>query len=334
MDNLKSEYKKAVSKFKNDSRIKECFHFDHNKCDENIIRAHSLQKNGVLSLLEEEVNGNLSIYSFLHKEINNQLEPVGFIPMGKKETSTFHGFCKHHDLEIFKPIENYDVDLENDEHCFLLTYRAFAKDFHAKYESIQGYKKNSQMHESLPNFIEQIIAGSELGNRDGIYVKNRFNEILQNRNYEELEYFTYKLNYRIPLALASSMTPDFYMTNKAFNLSVDPKVIYEHVNFVVLPTKNYETLILLSCLPEHKKAINFIDQIHDLPKLKLLKIFTSLAIGYVENTFISPRLYNKLNSNEKKQLIYELKISNPIIRSSLGKFFTSKLNFFDERFKD
>ncbi len=166
-----------------------------------------------------------------------------------------------------------------------------------------------------------------------MYIKKRLNEILKNEEYDQLEYFTYKLDYLIPIALASSMTPDYNFRNEIFNLSNDPNIVYEHVNFIIQPTKTNKTLIIFSCLPEHEKAIKFLDQLNDMPEFMLLKTFTSLAIGYVENTFLSPSIWNKLYKNEKKILMDELKITNPMERGINGKMFKSKLNLFDPRFK-
>ncbi|MEO1055164.1 MAG: hypothetical protein AAFX87_31320 [Bacteroidota bacterium] len=180
------EFKRFRSSFYKSSRIKECFHFDHSSCSNNIISAHSLQRSGVLDLLEEEVNGNLSIYSFLNIEYDSAGKASGFTPLGKKSASTFYGFCGYHDTEVFKKIENNDIDLENDEHCFLLSYRGFAKEYHAKKETLQGYQTNEfyqkRVHKSVRN---SLIESSKLGLRDCEIVKSRLNQILRQEQYSE-----------------------------------------------------------------------------------------------------------------------------------------------------
>lgn len=333
-DRIDLQIKKAKIQLKKDSRIKECFHFDKESCSKQIISAHSLQRNRVLNLIEDEVNGNSSVYSFLHQKYSKEGLPDGFEPLGKKIASTFFGFCGYHDNQIFSPIENYPVDINSDEHCFLLSYRAFARDFHSKYESIQGYKTNEHFKATVDtDLTEGLIEGSEIGLRDSLMVKNRLNDILKNKDFSQLETSIFKLNYMVPLALAASMNPDFSYKNEILNKSQDPNIIYEFVNFVIQPLETGETLILLSCLPEHKKSIKFIDQLDNLKQIPFLKAITSLAISHVENTFFSPKMWEKMTVIEKKQLIYELQVTVPPIRALNKGFFHSKLNLFDPKFK-
>lgn len=169
----KQKFKEARSKFLRDARIKECFHFDKSKCNGDIVQAHSLQKNGVLNIIESEVNGNNVIFSFLRPEIEDGLMFSGFEPLGRKQASTFHGFCKFHDSEVFRSIENTPIDIENDEHCFLLSYRAFAKEYHAKIETLKGYKTNDIFSKEKYRHIQQsLIRGTELAIKDYDPVKD------------------------------------------------------------------------------------------------------------------------------------------------------------------
>uniref|UniRef100_UPI00404A02F4 hypothetical protein n=1 Tax=Fulvivirga sp. TaxID=1931237 RepID=UPI00404A02F4 len=328
------KFKKLTSKFNKDSKIKECFHFNSEQCSKDIISAHSIQRGKILTLLEENINGNSTVYSFLHLKFDDNGRPVGFDPLGKKTASTFYGFCGYHDTEIFKSIENNDVDLNNDEHCFLLSYRAFAKDYHAKKETLQGYKNNLFYRmPGLKDIRQGMINGSELGLRDADFVKNRLNELLKDKNYGELEFLTYKLDYMVPIALAASFNPDYSYKNELLNLSGDSSIEYEFVNFIIQPTLSGETLILLSCLPEQKKSVKFIDQLYQLKPLLFEKAISSLAIAYVENTFVSPSIWGRLSLLEREQLLSELFLTSPQSRSTLVGFFHSKLNLLDRKFR-
>ena len=66
------QFKKAISIFRKDAKIKECFHFDTACCSDKIIAAHSIQRNGVLSLVEDAVNGSSCVYSFLHLKYDEE----------------------------------------------------------------------------------------------------------------------------------------------------------------------------------------------------------------------------------------------------------------------
>jgi hypothetical protein len=325
MSKINIEANKWKSKFRKDARIKECFHYDSLNCSDKIISAHSIQRNNVLSLIESSFKGNLSVYSFLNVTRSTDGRIVGFEPIGKKEASTFFGFCGYHDNELFKEIENNPIDLGNDLHCFLLSYRAFAKDFHAKKESLKAYKTN------LDIIPPGLIFHSELGHRDGLISKNKINGLLESNNYDSLEYLTYELPFVIPLALSASINPFFNYQGEMINDPDNIIIPYEYINFIIQPTNDGRTVILLSCFYEDTKSCKLLDQLSSLNDLKFLRAISSLAISHVENTFFSPIMWTKLNYREKQQLLYELEITDPFYNPE--RFFHSKINFFDKRFK-
>lgn len=327
------QLRKDISSFKKDSQIIQCFHFDHAECSANIIKAHSLQMNGVLSVLESTVNENSTIYSFLDFKYDENGKIIGFAPLGKKSASTFTGFCGFHDNGLFEEIEKKDFNPDDDKHCFLTSYRSFAKDFHAKIETTQGFGVNEKYKE--PNLHEVsglLIEGSELSKRDGMIVKNRLDDILKNGNFDELYYFCVTLEYTAPVAVACSFNPDYSYKNKLLNKSTDPNVIYQFVNLSVIPTNSNQTHIIFSCLPEHDKSILFLDELEELPDLLLHKAISSIIVGYAENTFISPKFWEQLSTTQKETLINELQLTNPLIRGMLETFFHSKINMFDEKY--
>ena len=47
--------------YKDASRIKECFHHKKDECRGKIKQAHSIQYSGKLTVLESDVNGNVSL---------------------------------------------------------------------------------------------------------------------------------------------------------------------------------------------------------------------------------------------------------------------------------
>ena len=155
----------------------------------------------------------------------------------------------------------------------------------------------------------------------------------KNENYDELEYFAYTLIYMIPLALAASFDPDYSYSNRVLNKSDDPNVIYECVTFTIIPLESGETQILFSCLPEQKKSVKFIDELSKLPDLILEKAISSLIIAYVENTFISPEMWDNLGIKVQEQLLNELHLTNPMLRSMQSKFFHSKVNLLDKKYQ-
>ena len=83
------EWYKQFSQFRRDSKIKKCFREGYDECGESIVAAHSIQRNGVLDILESEISGKMAVLSFLDLEFNEKGEHVGFRTLGKKVASTF-----------------------------------------------------------------------------------------------------------------------------------------------------------------------------------------------------------------------------------------------------
>lgn len=329
MDEFLKKLERQKSQFKHDSKIKECFHYDKKNCFGKIKSAHSLQKNGVLDILEYEINKNKVVYSFLHPK------PIGegFIPLGKKECSTFFGFCDYHDSTLFAPIENFEIDLRSDEHCFLLCYRTFSKEYHSKIEANKGYKTNYLYN--LPEnqiFKNQMIDGNELGLRDLKIIKDKLNDILAKEKYDNLEYFKYILPYTIPIACSASITPSFSYSGKLLNKSDDINDIYENIMITVIPS-NKETNIVFGYFLEDEKSSLYIEELKLLPKKELENAITSILIGDIENTFISPIIWERMSKDEQSFLMQELIFTSPFILPIFeDSFFKSSLNLFDPKF--
>jgi hypothetical protein len=256
----------------------------------------------------------------------------GFKPIGKKEASTFHGFCDFHDSKVFHPIENSQIEIDSNKHCFLLSYRSFAKEFHAKIESLKAYKNHKAFSNSKNKTLqEDYIKGTELAIRDLIIVKNKLNNLLKRKAYDELEYFTYTLDYVIPIACATSITPYYSYKGVVLNKTDDIEDIYEVIILTIIPTKN-STNILFACFPEDKRSILYLDELEELPNLKLENAITSILISEVENTFFSPYIWEQLTERERKFLMQEITLTIPQFQSFQEGFFLSSLNLFETRF--
>ena len=67
------EFNRFASDAKKVGIIKECFHHKKDECVGKIKQAHSIQRNGRLSIIESEVNKN---YLFTHLLILNQMIKV------------------------------------------------------------------------------------------------------------------------------------------------------------------------------------------------------------------------------------------------------------------
>lgn len=243
-DSRMMEYQKLVASFKKLGMIKECFHHDKSQCKGDIKQAHSIQRNGRLSIIEADVKGNSSIYTFT-SAVATESSPIADLkPIGKKEASTFFGFCDEHDIKLFSPVENFSFD-GSDKHCFLHSYRSYAHSYHRKHEEQKAYDNpESPIVKLIPQmFVESMKKGIALGISDGVSRKAYLDDAIQNEKYDALEYFTYRKTGLYPFAVSSQMSPKVSYKNRSMNNHIDPNTPFSHPIITFLPDKD-ETAVV------------------------------------------------------------------------------------------
>lgn len=101
-------------------RTGRCLHFDAGITCTNPIDAHSIQKNGALSVIAQ--NGRVYVPSKNFSDTKRNLGQVVFAKRGIDAASTFRGFCGKHDNEIFQPIDDQPL-APSSEHILCLSWR-------------------------------------------------------------------------------------------------------------------------------------------------------------------------------------------------------------------
>lgn len=120
---------------------------------------------------------------------------------GRKEATTFTGFCGYHDKTVFQPIEDNLFNMSV-EHIFLHTYRCFAVEYHKKQEVS---KMEQTLFANKPSLLhmrkeENPFGGINMAIRDFEPVKKRFDKALLNKNYDILTSVVWEFNQTINFA--------------------------------------------------------------------------------------------------------------------------------------
>jgi hypothetical protein len=330
---LKNEFSKS---FKEAARIKECFHHKKDECAGIIKHSHSIQKNGRLSVLEGEINGNMCLYTFTSGTQSKNTMLDDLIPIGKKEASTFFGFCDYHDSKLFSIIENQSF-IDSDEHCFLHSYRSFAHSYHRKKEEIRGWNNDGTEYN---DYLKQIY-GQELleYKREGYKIvwdvyeekKKILDYAIENKNFSEFEFLTYTKEGVIPIAVSSVMCPRLSYKGRLMNNADNSDLQISQPIITFLPDKD-QTLVILMAFKNDKESVNLLDELNELNDFKLEKAITSLVIANCENTFMSPLFWKSLGKKGQRKLLDEF-INSTFSTKNDKNFFHSRFNFFDDKYK-
>ncbi|WP_428743076.1 hypothetical protein [Tenacibaculum sp.] len=330
------EFNREVQKQKSLFNIKECFHHDKDECKGKIKQAHSIQNNGRISIIASEVNKNISLYTLTNFIYGEQNMLKDLKPIGRKEASTFFGFCDFHDSKLFSPIENFEFDHDSEKHLFLHSYRSFAHSYHRKKEELNywsNFEKNKMNNGSLfsQHMQSRMIGGNEIALAELEKGKHYLDNAIANKNYDSLEYIVYQKEGLYPFAVSSQMSPKITYSGKSMNNHHDPNIPYENPIITFLPDKN-STIVIIAAFPFENKSITLLDELDSLNDLKLEKAITSLIIANCENTIISPLFWQNLSKKSQRKLLDEF-TENTINSTYSKKWFNSSFNFFDENYE-
>jgi len=334
------EFSKLKAEITKNATLKECLLSDSfEDCSNDIINAHSLQRMGALARIEYNVNGNNGVYALTEKQLNPQTGLLELKPIGKKVASTFFGFCGNHDLKLFQPIEqNPDlIDLESDEHCFLLSFRAFAISCHRKKEDINLLSKQDEplrnkIREYFNNSdIESQLEISKIGLQDLDRYKGILIQALKNKEYDSLDYLTYELDYTVPVAMSMMTTPPFLFSGKPININSDPNYQYSDILTTVIPLES-RSLIILAAFPDDPFGSEFLTELENMSDLEFQKALTWHIITNSENCFFSPKWFDKMDKRQK-QFIIELNdfsgaVTTPYLKYDKNRF---NINILDKK---
>lgn len=199
------------------ARIKQCIHPNKNKCSGNIIKAHAIQNNRVLSKLA--VNGMVQTMDGVSNLMFQDAQSKG-----RKIATTFTGFCAYHDKSLFQDIEDREFEA-NPKQIFSYTYRTFAWHYHKKIEQFKrteltkemAYKHNVQGISNANNYFNRLIDSEKMGIFENKMKLERFNQCLLNEEYGTVKSCIWEIPYEIQFAVSTMLEIEHDITGKQMN---------------------------------------------------------------------------------------------------------------------
>lgn len=117
----------------------------------DLIASHSVQDSRILEELaldQHVIQIGFDTSCVGKSTLSNRVEPTcKFDSVSIHKATTFIGLCNKHDTELFLPIDTEILSMENEQHVFLLTYRAVMKELAAS-------KKAAVMNQSM--FLSKV----------------------------------------------------------------------------------------------------------------------------------------------------------------------------------
>ncbi|REC39990.1 hypothetical protein DRF69_20600 [Chryseobacterium sp. 5_R23647] len=314
-------------KCKNSSRkrIKECF---YPGCLNESINSHVLQRKGIL----DQISTDSHLWTF-EKDVFYENE-FAFKRTGLKKAFAFNCFCNTHDTELFKEIENGDIDFTSYRTNLLFTLRTVYDEIYKKmvYANTRDcllknetnlfdkdkLKKESENAKLAIDDLK-ILAGKILYDLDND--SQQF--VIQNRAIPQIglcvsSFFTYETSAEIELM------------EKERGRELER---YTELFITIFPYKKDSQLIMAYEKIDEKKVENYVNEffLNDHPQICYQKI-TNLIIFNCQNKVFNDQFFNeKIKGIEYKYIEATQFMLNEQNKNERTFY---NINFYNNTFKD
>ncbi|MDZ7859762.1 MAG: hypothetical protein U5O15_03695 [Candidatus Krumholzibacteriota bacterium] len=263
------------------------------RCPNKSIRAHSIQKKGVLDLLSE--NGH--IY-----RIKNELDRVFWEREGINKATTFKGLCNKHDTEIFREIDSNPINLENPYHLFLLAYRSVLREMTVLIDgalrNLQGFRKKVSLgllDDEEPSFEEARMNGLFVNAEEFYEIKRLFDNIYLSEELSKIKHKTIIIeNIRPAIAISSIFT------------YAETKVKSEDTERIILNVypENNSLIVVFSYRNTDEEYIEArISNVIESKGMNQLYQLSKMVLRNCYNFIVSPILYRSWDEDRKNIML-------------------------------
>jgi len=309
---LQSSYKFDMSKFlkrlNNISKEGRCLHYQAgDRCNE-IIKAHSIQNNGVLSKIANEkkviyaLSKNMSDFE---KNDGN----LGFRKYSIHKFSIFRGFCGNHDNDLFKPIDTSYFKSGNQQQVFLYAYRSLAKELFDKENALtlwvdilEDVKDNIGLSKS----ISLQIDGTKNSLNSLNIQKKIYDDVLKNETYDDMRCVSFNSTDESIMAFSNILYPDYdFMGNIIQDLSnTNTKNTFDLITFCSVPIEKGWSFIFSWHKSSDNSCLAFIQSLKEMMKQEysLGDLLFKFILLNSENFAFSPTWWESLSEDNQKEI--------------------------------
>ena len=292
-------------------------------CSKIFVKAHTVPRS---SLQHIACNGH--VYSFI-PSLENIIKYKGRLQpelIGISRASTFNGFCSVHDSKIFSKIERQPFQ-GSQEQCFLLAYRALAREIYTKKALVSSSDIRRQADRGKPlerqlaiQYMNALIdTGASAGLRDNEFYKKIYDNVLLSEDFSNVRAFIIELDSAPPVMCSAGIFPEQdFVGNQLQNVG-DLNMTPDLLNFASFYSGDHG-LVVFTWLSESDPTCRpFIDSLRALSSDRMTDALIRFLFEFSENLHICPRWWESLADDKKNTLIDRLASSaNPILARNPG----------------
>lgn len=205
-------------------------------CGGRVIRAHTVQRNGGMAAIAEDGHV-ISMRSGIERRRHNQGQVIP-PKIGINRASTFLGFCRRHNSEMFRPVENGAVVLTN-ETAFLLSFRALAYEKLQKEAALRNVKVLRDLDKGKPFFVQcdtqHYINMSAEGTKRALSDLNRwkrgYDQVFIKRDFANYQFYGVAFAEALPVVACGAFYPEFDFSGRLLQRLGHGPAPFEHMTF-------------------------------------------------------------------------------------------------------
>jgi len=279
-----------------------CLHFNNGIRCNSIIKAHSIQNNGVLSKIARD--GKVYQVSKSISDLKRNNGTVAFQLEGVSRVSTFKGFCKYHDNKLFEPIDKLSL-IPTSEQIFLYSYRSLCKEFFIKENALGLLESQYEVHADSPAYnalLSEMLRGTKHGFKNLCRHKALFDKSLETEHYEEIKYMVFISEAPPFMAFSGVLYPEYdFMGNPLQDLSNEEEQL-DMITFCSAPITGGWAFIFAWHTSSSKNCINFMRSLATLiyEGYDVGDLLFRFIIASCENIAFSPKWWESLTKEKQK----------------------------------
>lgn len=272
-------------------------------CEEAAINSHLLQRNGILNNIAEN-NHLIEARPTDFFKWNAIDFPIEFRQVGINQAISLSVFCDKHDTELFKKIEQGNLDLGDYETQLLLSYRVVCAEIVKKEQNIE-ITKRIQRANTL-NFPAEMLNTELKGYQLGLRDLNEYRKLIESELNAPTSKFHFRRYSYSKIAVAASATFSYEVdagTSRGIEKSFEGKV-WDTGFIHVIPTGT-SLEIVVGYHEDHTNdyLVRYIDSWANLDDVALKMQLTDLFAARIEGWVMSPSLFKSLSNGAKDKFM-------------------------------
>jgi hypothetical protein len=316
---IKSSYKFSLSDYINtQKRLAQkgrCLHYEKGSRCDVIIKAHSIQRNR--SLLAIADNGHVYHISANIGHLKKNQGRLTYEKCGINKVSTFLGFCKRHDNELFESIDSYSL-IPTEQQALLYAYRSLCRELFVTENALEltnKQLKNCDDQKAINMMLSGYMKGKNFGFKNLKRHKEIYDKSLKENLYSDIRYVIF-ISKQIPtIAFSGLFYPDFDFIGRILQNLGDHKSDLELLTFCSAPMEDgwaflfawHETSSNV-CVAFMRSLATMIHNSSDLLRDYLFR----LVMTNCENIAISPKWWEYLSEDKKGEIMDRVSLAADI----------------------